>query len=122
MERHNITKCLTDICTSIELIEQYLSKFMGERRDFNIYRQEILLRNGVERQLEIIGEATNRILKADPEFKLTNARRIVDLRNRIIHAYDSVNNTIIWGIVTKQLPLLKAEVEKLYLRRTKINS
>ncbi len=113
MKQHDIAKCLGDILASIEIIEKYLFQFMGERRDFNVYRQEILLRNGVERQLEIIGEAVNRILKADPAFELTNARRIVDLRNRIIHAYDNVNDTIIWGIVTNHLPPLKAEVEKL---------
>ena len=46
----------------------------------------------VERELEIIGEATNRILKINPEVDISNSRRIVDLRNWVIHAYDNVDN------------------------------
>ncbi len=113
MARHDITQCLLDILASIDLIEQYLTRFMGERRDFGVYRQEILLRQGVERNLEIIGEATNRILKADPAFELANARQIVDLRNFVIHAYDNVNDAVIWAIIIKHLPPLRAEIERL---------
>jgi hypothetical protein len=51
MERHDIAKCLVDIRTGIEIIEEYLTEFMGGRRDFNIYRQKRLLRNGIERLL-----------------------------------------------------------------------
>jgi uncharacterized protein with HEPN domain len=71
------------------------------------------LRRSVERELEIIGEAMNRILKVDPAFEVSNARKIVDLRNRVIHAYDSINDGIIWGIVINHLPPLKVEIEKL---------
>ncbi len=113
MEQHDIPKCLVDILTSIESIEGYLAKSMGDRRDFTIYKQDKLLRRGVERELEIIGEATNRILKTTPAIEIGSARKIVDLRNWVIHAYDSVNDTVIWGIVTKHLPPLRAEVEKL---------
>jgi uncharacterized protein with HEPN domain len=113
MKPHDIPKCLTDIRTAIETIEEYLFEFMGNRRDFNIYLQNKLLRNGVERQLEIIGEATNRILKTDPAFEVGNARKIVDLRNRVIHGYDKIDDSIIWYIVTKHLSLLKTEVEQL---------
>jgi uncharacterized protein with HEPN domain len=113
MGRHDIQQCLEDILASIETIEGYLTRCMGSRRDFNLYRQDKLLRNGIERQLEIIGEATGRILRTDPAFGLTNARKIVDLRNRIIHAYDNVNDTLIWGIVTRHLSPLRAEVERM---------
>jgi uncharacterized protein with HEPN domain len=102
-----------DITESIDAIEGYLSRIMGDRRDFNLYRRDDFLCSAVERRLEIIGEATNRILRTDPAFGLENARQIIDLRNRIIHAYDSVNDTVIWGIVTRHLPALRAEVEKL---------
>ncbi len=113
MKRHNIPQCLRDILTSIETIEEYLTEFMGDRRDFNVYMQKKLLRNGVERQVEIIGEATNRILKTDPAFELEHARKIVNTRNRVVHGYDSIDDETIWGIVIKRLPRLKAEVEKL---------
>lgn len=76
MRQHDIPQCLRDIVASIEIIEGYLTRILGERRDFNIYRQDMLLRNGVERQLEIMGEAMNRILKTDPAYEIANARKI----------------------------------------------
>jgi uncharacterized protein with HEPN domain len=64
----------------------------------------------VERDLEMIGEATNIILKKFPDINIPNSRRIVDLRNLIIHGYDSVDNIIIWAILENDLPELKNQV------------
>ena len=69
-----------------------------------------MLRRAVERELEIIGEAVSQLKKQDSTIVLTDSRKIIDLRNKVIHAYDSVDDTIIWGIVIKYLPLLKTEV------------
>ncbi|MDR7371005.1 uncharacterized protein with HEPN domain [Flavobacterium aquidurense] len=55
----------------------------------------------------------NRILKLDSEIVISNSRKIVDVRNRIIHGYDSVSDDIIWGIVIRNLPVLQKEVEEL---------
>jgi uncharacterized protein with HEPN domain len=107
--QRNVDMYLLDILNSIESIEKYL----GEERNFTHYEANKLLRRAVERELEIIGEATNRILKLDTNFTISHARRIVDLRNFVIHSYDSIDNVIIWGIVTKDLPLLKEQVVKL---------
>ena len=63
--------------------------------------------------IEIIGEATNRILQKDDTIELSNSRKIVDTRNRIIHGYDTVSDEIIWGIVVQYLPILKTEIEQL---------
>jgi uncharacterized protein with HEPN domain len=113
MELHDIPKCLVDIRTSIDAIEGFLSRVMGDRRDFKLYRQDVFLRSAVERKLEIIGEATSRILKTDPSFKLTNARKIIDLRNRVIHSYDKIDDETIWYIITRHLPSLRKEVDRL---------
>jgi uncharacterized protein with HEPN domain len=72
-----------------------------------------MLKRAVEREMEIIGEAIGRILKIDPEITITSSRKIIDLRNKVIHAYDAVDDTIIWGIIIRHLPVLKTEVEKL---------
>lgn len=104
-----VKKWLFDIQVSIKAIESYL----GETRDFNAYRSNQMLRRAVEREFEIIGEAVNRIRKADESIEIANARKIVALRNQIIHAYDSISNEIMWGIIVKHLPILKAEIEKL---------
>ncbi len=56
-----------------------------------------------------------RILKEDSEFSIENARRIIGLRNQIIHGYDSVSDENIWGIVINHIPKLKQEIEQ-YLK------
>jgi len=101
---------LRDILRCIEEIETFLE---NRPKDFNVYLKETMLRKAIERNLEIIGEAMNRILKEEPTFVVTNARKIVDLRNTIIHGYDVVNDANIWSIVINHLPKLKAEVEAL---------
>ena len=40
-------------------------------------------------------------------------KKIVDLRNWVIHGYDKVDDVIIWGIISTQLPKLQSQVEKL---------
>ncbi len=100
---------LFDILESIASIDDYL----GESKDFNAYLADKKLRRAVERELEIIGEATKRILLIDPEIAISDARRIVNLRNFVIHGYDRLDDTIIWGIVSRDVPKLKVQVEKL---------
>jgi uncharacterized protein with HEPN domain len=73
--QHSIEMYLLDIMNSIDSINEYL----GDERNFKIYESNKLLRRGVERELEIIGEAVNRILKIDPEVDISNSRRIVNL-------------------------------------------
>jgi uncharacterized protein with HEPN domain len=104
-----VQKYLYDIQSSIESIYSYL----GDKRDFNDYLSNKLLRRGIERELEIIGEAANRILKIEPTIPIDNARKIVDLRNWVIHGYDKVDDVIVWGIVTNHLPKLLEQVVQL---------
>jgi len=55
----------------------------------------------------------SRILKIEPKIKISNSRKIVDARNKIIHGYDEISNDVIWGIVVNNHPVLKNEVESL---------
>ena len=52
----------------------------------------------------------NQILKINPHIYITSARKIVDTRNFVIHAYDSLKPNILWGIVINHMPILKKEV------------
>lgn len=99
---------MSDIQTSINSINDYL----GEKRDLFEYQNNKLLRRGIEREIEIIGEAMNKILKISPEINFENARKVVDTRNWVIHGYDKVDDVIIWGIVVNHLPKLQKEIEK----------
>jgi uncharacterized protein with HEPN domain len=67
----------------------------------------------VERNIEIIGEALSRILKRDEKILISNSRKIIDTRNRIIHGYDSVSDEVIWGIVIRHIPILQTEIKEL---------
>lgn len=106
--KREIKKYLYDISISIDSIFEYL----GNERNFVEYQKNKLLRRGIEREIEIIGEATNRILKIEPEFNLANARQIVDTRNWVIHGYDKVDDVVIWGIISNHLPKLKKEIDE----------
>lgn len=100
-------KYLQDILTAIEEIES----FFGDRSKlFEDFSCNLCLRRAVERNIEIIGEAMNRILKVDKTIPITNSRKIVDARNYIIHGYDSLSVDILWSMVINHLPRLKKEV------------
>jgi uncharacterized protein with HEPN domain len=104
-----IKKFLYDIFESLNSIENYL----GEKRDFNIYLNDKMLRRAIEREFEIIGEALNRIDKLNPSIKISSKKQIISVRNRVIHGYDKIDNEIIWGIIVRHLPILKIEIQNL---------
>ena len=94
-------------------VTEVLSYFEDRPKQFNEFTSNLMLRRAVERNIEIMGEAINRVLKQYPNIKISNARKIVDTRNYIIHAYDSLSSDILWSIIINHLPLLKKEVEEL---------
>ncbi|MFN5416989.1 MAG: DUF86 domain-containing protein [Flavobacteriia bacterium] len=107
---HKVKTWLYDILSSINEIESY---FAETPKLFEIYQNDLRTKRAVERNIEIIGEAMSRILKENTEIEISNSRKIVDVRNRIIHGYDSVSDDVIWGILIRDLPKLQNEVEKL---------
>ena len=107
---NTIKTWLYDILSSINEIESY---FVDTPKLFDVYQNDLKTKRAVERNIEIIGEAMSRILKEDNHLQISNSRKIVDVRNRIIHGYDSVSDDVIWGIMIKNLPVLQKEVEVL---------
>jgi len=73
-----------------------------------------LVQDAVIRNLEIIGEAANKILSADPTFAQRNSALRLELayrmRNALIHGYDSVNLVTIWNTIQTDLPNLKQQI------------
>jgi len=102
-------KYLFDIQSCISNIDNYI----GEPKVFDDFEQNQMLQDAVERNLEIIGEAINQLLKINPSIYISNARRIVDARNKIIHGYDSLEPVNIWAIIINHLPVLKEEITTL---------
>ncbi len=55
----------------------------------------------------------NLILKISPNIEISDARKIVDARNKLTHSYDEIENFQIWNIIIKHLPVLKNEITTL---------
>ncbi len=105
-----VQKYLNDMQISIQEIEVASERF---GRSFAVFENDVVFRKFVERNIEILGEAMNRILKIDPSIPITSARKIVDTRNYVIHSYDSLKPDILWAIVINHIPKLKEEIEML---------
>ncbi len=104
---NELTTWLLDIQKAIDEI----NSFLPDPRLFEKFQRDIKTQRAVERNLEIIGEAISRVLKEYPTIEISDSRKIVDTRNRIIHGYDSVSPDVLWGIVIRHLPILKTEVK-----------
>lgn len=105
-----LRKYLEDILNSIKEIEFFLQ---DRPKEYETFCSDLLFRRGIERNIEIMGEAMNQALKINPNIPITSARKVVDTRNFIIHAYDSLREDILWAIVVRHMPLLKKELEEI---------
>lgn len=107
--RKTDTVYLEDINEAITTIEKYVTRI-----DFQIFTNEQMRQDAVIRQLEIIGEAAN---KLSAEFSQTNLdfplRQTISLRNFLIHGYDEINLDIVWKTVQENLPPLKHSIAKI---------
>lgn len=100
---------LLEVLEACRAVEQF-----AQGRDFAAYQSNEMLRAAVERKLEVIGEAFTKLEDVEPEVAeaFPDLRKIVGLRNRIIHGYDSVDDEIIWDVVQNKLPTLRRQVEE----------
>ena len=107
---HNLLlKYLLDIESIIYEIEQLQMRYNNNFESFN---NDFVAKRAIERHLEIIGEAVNKMTKIDQQLKITGTKNI-SLRNLIIHSYDTIDPGILWGIIQKDIPVLKEELQKL---------
>jgi uncharacterized protein with HEPN domain len=109
MQPNKLLKYLLDIDAIIHEIELVKGKYPG----FQEFNDDFMARRTIERHLEIIGEAINHIRKLDDNISISGITQIVNLRNFIIHAYDAVDTGILWGIIQKDIPVLKREIDAL---------
>ncbi len=103
-------KHLEDIRQAAARIKQFT-----EGKSFGDYSKDALLKSGVERQFEIIGEALNRLKRLLPSVvsRISANERIIAFRNILIHGYDLVDDRVVWDVITKYLPALQREVTDL---------
>lgn len=96
--------------TACKEIESF---FEGGSRVFEDFEKDILRQRAVERNVEIMGEAINQMLKNDKSISLNNSKAIISTRNRVIHGYDSVTPEFLWSLVIRHIPKLQHDVESL---------
>jgi len=106
----DVPKWLEDIRNAAEYIIS-----ATQRESIETLAAQRTLRQAVERNFEIIGEALNRISRADEPTAslLTDRRRIIAFRNILIHSYDHIDMEIVWEVIRNSLPALLREVETL---------
>jgi uncharacterized protein with HEPN domain len=107
---HETKKYFFDIAEASDLILQFTAgKTLAD------YQNDPLLRSGVERQFEIIGEALNQAIQHDPNVAelISNSSRIISFRNRLIHGYATISDHVVWGVLETNLPVLNREVKVL---------
>lgn len=90
-----------------------INDFLPRPRNFLEFKKDTKTKRAVERNIEIIGEALSRIVRIEPDVKISDSRKIIDTRNRIIHGYDSVSDDVIWLIVIRFLPILEKEIKEI---------
>lgn len=106
-------KVLTYLQDVLDAICDMQSCFVDFPNRYDVFEKDIMRRCVVERKVEIMGEAINRIRKTDLSVEIPNARAIIDTRNRIIHAYDNVLPEFLWSLVIRHIPQLKEDIERI---------
>src|SRR4051812_27625347 len=103
-------KLLLDMKNAAERIGRFVAA-----KTYDDFLHDELLRSGVERQVEIIGEAMRRLMTLDVNIaqSITDYRKIAGLRNALIHGYDSIDDAITWGVIRGKLPILQGELDRL---------
>lgn len=103
-------KLLHDIATACAFVATSTARVTAAD-----YASNQLLRQAIERNFEIMGEALLRLERTDPATagRISDYRAVIGLRNRLVHGYDRINNARVWEIVRNFLPTLHREVDEL---------
>lgn len=110
MAKEEVLAYLQDVLDAISDVESCFADFPNR---YDLFERDMMRKCVVERKVEIMGEAINRIRKSDPLVVIPNARAIIDTRNRIIHSYDNVVPEFLWSLLTRHIPELKKDIERI---------
>ncbi len=102
-------KFLEDILLAISDLEE----FIGDEKRFEYFNNNSMLKAATERKFEIIGEALRKFSSLNQQIEISHSREIIGLRNKIAHAYDSIDYAQLWSIIINHVPRLKSEVKEL---------
>ena len=100
---------MSDILRAIEKIQEFNSGI----EDYKRYEDDIKTQSATERQLGIIGDALKKHKTLSSRTITPDDQLIISFRNRLIHAYNNIDNSIVWVMLQKHIPILKQEIQKL---------
>jgi uncharacterized protein with HEPN domain len=108
--QHDPLVCVEDAVMACEFILQFVQDMTAE--DFYA---DSKTKAAVERKIEVIGEALNRIKVIDYNklAKIDNWREIIGFRNVIAHGYDVVEDSIVWESIVNDIPLLLNQLKSM---------
>ncbi len=108
--KNEVKKRLRDIADCCAAVGRFAAG-----KNFPDYLANDMFRSAVERKLGIIGEAFSKLEAADPVLTegFPELRKIIGMRNRIVHGYDNVDEELVWDVVQNRLPALQQKVELL---------
>lgn len=110
-KKRDIELFIVDIFVSIQKIKEYTSSFNNP----NDLLHSSLHWDATIRQLEIIGEALNKLLE-DEKFNALAPeyfRKVVNFRNNIVHGYFGIDLDEVWNVITVHLDILKNDIENI---------
>ena len=100
---------LNDVLRSIKKIETYIHGMT-----IKTFLQDEKTRDAVIRNIEIIGEAINRLptefFRKYPKFP---SREAISMRNFLIHDYSNIISKVVWKTIKKDIPALKKQIMKI---------
>ncbi|MEA2019960.1 MAG: HepT-like ribonuclease domain-containing protein [Campylobacterota bacterium] len=107
-KKRDIELFIVDIFVAIEKTKEYTQPFSNP----NDFQHSSLHWDASMRQLEIIGEALNKLLE-DEKFNLlapSYFRKVVNFRNSIVHGYFGIDLDEVWNIITEKLEILRIDL------------
>lgn len=106
MDEYILTKLL-EIRQTITELERF---FIGYPMRFSAFEKDDLRISGVERKIEIIGNAIIFIRKLQPNFPFHNAKPILKTVERLSHGNNRISPEYLWSLIIRHIPILKKDI------------
>ncbi len=107
MSKRDVKVILKDILSEIMKLEKFTNEI-----NYEAFVEDDMRYYAVIRCLEIIGEAVRQLPEDfKQKYSYIEWRKIVDLRNILIHEYFGIEPEIIWDIVKNKIPTLKTFIK-----------
>lgn len=99
----------------VEAIER-ATAYAGKARTFEVFEQDVLLQDGIVRNIGVIGEAAVKIEQIAPglvaQWPAIPWREMQTMRHKLVHDYFDIDLSIVWDTVQRDLPKLATQISQ----------